>query len=438
MGTGFVGPSHYGWVPQLVPQLYPGRHDNLPSEDGCISRLPLVTYWMPEPVYFDHAATTPVKPEVVEAMAPYFGPRFGNPSSVHRWGREARVALDEARERVAACMGANADELCFTSCGTEGDNLAILGVFRTVRARGRVAAVTTPIEHKAVLAAVHEVVREGGEERIVPVLNTGVIDEAAYHRSMDERVAVASVMWVNNEVGVIQPIKQLAEHAKAAGAVFHTDGVQAFAKVEVNARETPFDLLTISGHKLGAPKGIGALYIRRGTPLEPMMHGGSQDRGRRPGTENVAFAVGLAVAAELAMAEREAECTRLLNFREQIERELLARIPDAIIHGAGASRAPHITNISIPGLSSESLLMALDLRGIACSAGSACQSGSVSASHVLSAMGVSVDNANAALRFSTGILTDEAAVARLLEILPMLAKKARGQSAPSSMAHVGA
>lgn len=395
---------------------------------------------MPEPVYFDHAATTPVKPEVVEAMAPYFGPRFGNPSSVHRWGRDARVALDEARERVAACLGANADELCFTSCGTEGDNLAILGVFRTLRANGRLTAVTTPIEHKAVLAAVHEVQREGGEERIVPVLSTGVVDSTAYGKAMDDRVAVVSVMWVNNEVGVIQPIKELAEQAKAVGAVFHTDGVQAFAKVDVNAREVPFDLLTISGHKLGAPKGIGALYIRRGTPLEPMMHGGSQDRGRRPGTENVAFAVGLAVAAEMAVAGREAECARLLKFREQIERELLAQLPDAIINGAGASRAPHITNISIPGLSSESMLMALDLRGIACSAGSACQSGSVSASHVLSAMGVSVDNANSALRFSTGMLTDEAAVARLLEVLPMLAKKARGNSAtPSSptMAHAG-
>lgn len=395
---------------------------------------------MPEPVYFDHAATTPVKPEVVDAMAPYFGARFGNPSSVHRWGRDARVALDEARERVAACLGANADEVVFTSCGTEGDNLAILGVFRTLRASGRIAAVTTPIEHKAVLAAVHEVAREGGEERIVPVLASGLVDHDAYGRAIDERVAVVSVMWVNNEVGVIQPIKQLAGQAKASGAVFHTDGVQAFSKVNVDARETPFDLLTISGHKLGAPKGIGALYIRRGTPLEPMMHGGSQDRGRRPGTENVAFAVGLAVAAEIALAECDAECRRLLKYREQIERRLLAEIPDAIIHSAAADRAPHITNISIPGLSSESMLMALDLRGIACSAGSACQSGSLSASHVLSAMGVSVDHANAALRLSTGMLTDDAAVARLLEVLPMLAKKARGQSTTPlspSMAHAG-
>lgn len=359
-------------------------------------------------------------------MAPYFGERFGNPSSVHRWGRDARVALDEARERVAACLGANADEVCFTSCGTEGDNLAVLGVFRTLKSSGRIAAVTTPIEHKAVLATVHEVAREGGEERIVPVHTSGMVNETAYSEMVDGRVAVASVMWVNNEVGVVQPIKRLAEHAKSVGAVFHTDGVQAFGKIDINARDIPFDLLAISGHKLGAPKGVGALYIRRNTPLEPMIIGGSQDRGRRAGTENVAFAVGLAVAAEMAVTEREAECARLLAFRERFEQSLLAQIPDAVIHGATGDRAPHITNVSIPGVSSESMLMALDLRGIACSAGSACQSGSVSSSHVLTAMGVTPVIANAALRFSTGCMTDDSAIDRLLEVLPMLANKARG------------
>lgn len=383
---------------------------------------------MSTPVYFDHAATTPVKPQVLEAMAPYFGARFGNPSSVHRWGREARVALDEARERVATCLGANADEVCFTSCGTEGDNLAILGVYRTLRESGRVAALTTTIEHKAVLAAVHQVAHEGGEERVVPVHASGVVNEAAYQAALDNRLAVASVMWVNNETGVVQPIQSLADQAKAVGAVFHTDGVQAFGKVDINARATPFDLLTISGHKLGAPKGIGALYIRRGTPLEPMLHGGSQDRGRRAGTENVAFAVGLAVASEMAVAEREHDCARLLAYKETLERALMAGIPDAVIHSSGATRAPHITNISIPGCDSESLLMALDLRGVACSAGSACQSGSVSASHVLTAMGVKPEIANAALRFSLGELTNDAAIERLIAVLPMLANKARGIS----------
>lgn len=383
-------------------------------------------------IYLDHAATTPVRPEVLEAMAPYFGARFGNPSSVHRWGREARVALDEARERVAACLGAHPDEVCFTSGGTEGDNFAILGAFRTRRAAGRTAAVTTPIEHKAVLAAVHQVVVEGGEERIAPVTPDGVVDEAAFAALLDDRVAVASVMWVNNETGVVQPVPALAERTRAAGALFHTDAVQAFGKVPIDARRTPFDLLTISGHKLGAPKGIGALFIRRDTAIEPLLHGGSQDRGRRPGTENVAFAVGLACAAELMVAEHEAELVRLQALRDRLEGGIRARVPDAVIHGAGAERAPHVVNVSIPGTSSESMLMALDLRGIACSAGSACQSGSVSASHVLSAMQVPPALANAALRLSLGALSDEGGVDRAVDVLAMLAGKARG--APAAVA----
>jgi len=353
---------------------------------------------MPQPVYLDHAATTPVRDEVMAAMAPFFGPRFGNPSSVHRWGREARVAVDEARERLAGCLGAHTDEVCFTSGGTEGDNFAILGSFRSLKLRGRTAAITAATEHKAILAAVHQVVLEGGEERLVHITANGLVDHAHFVKLLDERVAVASVMWVNNETGVVQDIPALVAAAKAAGALFHTDAVQAFGKVTLSARQTPFDLLTLSGHKIGAPKGIGALFIRRDTPLEPMFHGGSQDRGRRPGTENVAFAVALATAAELLLAEREEECVRLTSLRDTLERTLCARIPDAIIHGNGAPRAPHICNVSIPGTDSESMLMALDLRGIACSAGSACQSGSVSASHVLQAMGLSPAMAGSALR----------------------------------------
>ena len=381
------------------------------------------------PVYLDHAATTPVRDEVMAAMAPFFGPRFGNPSSVHRWGREARVALDEARERLAACLGAHPDEVCFTSGGTEGDNFAILGVFRTLKAQGRTAAITTPIEHKAVLAAVHQVAHEGGEERLVRVTADGLVNDAHFATLLDERVAIASVMWVNNEVGVIQDIPALAAQAKAVGAVFHTDGVQAFGKVAVDVRTQPFDLLTISGHKIGAPKGIGALYIRRDTPLEPLAHGGSQERGRRPGTENVAFAVGLATAAELVLAEHEAEQARLLALRTALEGGLRERIPGVIIHGANAPRAVHVVNVSIPGANSESLLMALDLRGIACSAGSACQSGSVSASHVLSAMGVPSELANAALRLSLGCLSTPACVERTVDVLASLAERARGTRA---------
>ncbi|HTE46218.1 MAG TPA: cysteine desulfurase family protein, partial [Gemmatimonadaceae bacterium] len=249
---------------------------------------------MPDPIYLDHAATTPVRPEVLEAMLPYYGPRFGNPSSVHRWGREARTALDEARERVARCLGATADEICFTSGGTEADNIAILGAWRARHGQGRNAIVTTPIEHKAVIASVHQAAREGAEERLCDMTATGVVDADSYDRLIRPDAAIASVMWVNNEIGIIQPISTLAERAKADGVLFHTDAVQAFGKIVIDAKAIPFDILTVSGHKIGAPKGIGAAFIRRGTVIEPLFHGGAQDRGRRPGTENVAAVIGFA------------------------------------------------------------------------------------------------------------------------------------------------
>jgi cysteine desulfurase len=380
---------------------------------------------MPDPVYLDHAATTPVREEVLEAMRPFFGARFGNPSSVHRWGREARTALDEAHERVARCIGASGDEVIFTSCGTEADNMAVLGVWRARRTEGRTAVVTTPIEHKAVLAAAHQVSREGGEERLVEMTHDGLVDRPSYDALVDERVAICSVMWVNNEIGVIQDVPALAAKAKSHGIIFHTDAVQAFGKLDVDARTTAFDVLSLSGHKIGAPKGIGALYVRRGTPIEPLMFGGAQDRGRRPGTENVAMAVGLARAAELAVAEREHEWAKLEALRIRLEATLLDRIPDAVIHGRGAPRAPHVVNISVPGTDSESLLMALDLRGIACSAGSACQSGSITPSHVLAAIGVAPDLATSAIRMSLGCLSTEACIDRVASVFPMLVEKAR-------------
>ena len=377
------------------------------------------------PVYLDHAATTPVRDEVFEAMKPFYGPRFGNPSSTHRWGREARAALDEARERVGRCLGARPDEICFTSGGTEGDNLAILGAWRALKAKGRAAIVTTPIEHKAILGAIHQAAREGAEERMLSMTADGVVDPASFDELVDDAVAVCSIMWVNNEIGSIQPIPELAAVARQRGALFHTDAVQAFGKVRIDAVKQQFDFLTISGHKFGAPKGIGALFIRRGTALEPLMHGGTQDRGRRPGTENVAAAVGLARAAELTMAEFDAHCARLRKLREKLEAGILARVPDAVIHGKGAERAPHIVNVSVPGTDSESLLMALDLRGIAASGGSACQSGSISPSHVLTAIGVRPDLASAAVRMSLGSLTTDACIDRVIDVFPALVAKAR-------------
>ncbi len=388
---------------------------------------------MPEPIYLDHAATTPVRPDVLEAMLPFFGPRFGNPSSMHRWGREARTALDEARERVARCLGASPDEICFTSGGTEADNIAILGAWRVQRRKGRNAILTTPIEHKAVLGAVHQAVREGAEDRLCSMTADGVVDAASFDSLLGDGTAIASAMWVNNEIGTIQPIARLVESTKTHGALFHTDAVQAFGKLEIDVRAVRFDMLSISGHKIGAPKGIGAMFIRRGTAIEPLFHGGSQDRGRRPGTENVAEVVGLARAAELAVAEREAEVARLDRLRSRLEEAIVARIPDAVIHGRGAAhRAPHIVNVSVPGTDSESLLMALDLKGIGCSAGSACQSGSVSPSHVLSAIGVKPELASAAIRMSLGSLTTDADIARVSDVFPALVERARGLSGVAS------
>ena len=379
---------------------------------------------MPAPIYLDHAATTPVRREVFEAMEPFYGPRFGNPSSTHRWGREARAALDEARERVARCLGAHTDEICFTSGGTEADNLAVLGPWRARDKRRRVV-LTTPIEHKAVLGSVQQAVREGAEERLAPVTHGGVVDIEGVDALLGDDVAVCTIMWVNNEIGTIQPVPELASRAKLRGIVFHTDAVQAFGKVPVDVREAPVDLLTISGHKIGAPKGCGAIFIRRGTVLESLFHGGSQDRGRRPGTENVAGAVGLARAAELALSERDEEMARLGALRDRLEAALLSRVPDAVVHGRGVPRAAHILNLSVPGTDSESLLMALDLAGVACSSGSACQSGNVAPSHVLLALGVSRELATAAVRMSLGALTTDECITRVSELFPALITKAR-------------
>lgn len=388
---------------------------------------------MPEPIYLDHAATTPVRAEVLEAMLPFYGPRFGNPSSVHRWGREARTALDEARERVARCLGASPDEICFTSGGTESDNLAILGAWRAHRDHGRNAIVTTPIEHKAVLASVHQAAREGADERFCQMTASGVVDMATFDSVLGNDTSIATVMWVNNEIGTVQPIERIAQATKARGALFHTDAVQAFGKITIDAKAIPFDVLSVSGHKIGAPKGVGAMFIRRGIVVEPLLHGGSQDRGRRPGTENVAYAVGFAHAAELAVAEREAECERLERLRIRLENAILAAIPDAMIHGRdAASRAPHILSVSVPGTDSESMLMALDLRGIGCSAGSACQSGSITPSHVLSALGVEPDLASSAIRMSIGSLTTDACIDRVAEVFPALVNKARGVARSAS------
>jgi cysteine desulfurase len=381
--------------------------------------------------YLDHAATTPVRPEVREAMLPYLGDEaFGNPSSAHRFGRAARAGIEEAKRQVAHALGAEPNQVIFTSGGTEADNLAVIGAALAARERGgpfRAAVAAT--EHKAILAAAHAVAHLGGEEIVLPVGGDGVVDEAALDQALARGVAVVSVMWVNNEVGTIQPVARLAERCRAAGVIFHSDAVQAFGKVPVSIRDVPCTLLTISGHKIGAPKGVGALVVRDRRAVEALLHGGGQQFGLRPGTENVPGIIALGRAVELAAAEQAELAQRLTGLRDALEAGLVSRFPDIRIHGREGPRAPHVLNASFPGTDSEAMLMHLDLAGIACSAGSACSTGSVEPSHVLTAMGVPRELGVAALRFSLGRSSTAADVDTLLAALPKVVEKVRSLSA---------
>src|SRR5216117_4481199 len=382
-------------------------------------------------VYLDNAATTPVRPEVLEAMLPYLGPdAFGNPSSPHRFGRAARAGVEEAKRRIAAALGADPGQVIFTSGGTEADNLAVIGCALAARERGRPFRVAvSAIEHKAVLAAAHAVARLGGEEIILPVNGQGEVVEDALSEALARGVAVVSVMWVNNEVGVVQPVARLAARCREAQTCFHSDAVQAFGKIPVSLTDVGCTLLTISGHKIGAPKGIGALLVRDRQAVEAIIHGGGQQFGIRPGTENVPGIVGLAKAVELAADEQAdlAPCVR--SLRDELERRLLEVMPDAVINGWQAERAPHVCNVSIPGTDSEALLMHLDLAGIACSSGSACSTGAVEPSHVLTAMGVPRELGVAALRFSFGRENTAEDVEAVVAVLPRIIEKVRALSA---------
>src|SRR5881296_141670 len=382
-------------------------------------------------VYLDNAATTPVRPEVLEAMLPYLGKdAFGNPSSAHRFGRAARAGVEEAKRTIAEALGAEPGQVIFTSGGTEADNLAVIGSALAARDRGgpfRVAVAAT--EHKAVLAAAHAVQHLGGEEVILPVAASGAVEQEALDRAVLRGVAVVSVMWVNNEVGTMQPVGSLAARCREAGVSFHSDAVQALGKVPLSLREVGCTLLTISGHKIGAPKGIGALIVRDRHAVEAIIHGGGQQFGIRPGTENVPGIVGLGAAVELAAREQAAFAARVAALRDELERRLLAVVPDAVINAANGRRAPHVTSVSIPGTDSEALLMHLDLAGIACSSGSACSTGAVEPSHVLTAMGVPRDLGVAALRFSFGKENTLDDIEAVIAALPKIVEKVRQLSA---------
>ncbi len=383
---------------------------------------------MPQPpVYLDHAATTPVRPEVLDAMLPYLGSEtFGNPSSAHRFGRAARAGVERARQQVAEGLGAEPGQVVFTSGGTEADNLAVIGPALAVRKRdGAMAVVVSAVEHKAVLAAAHAVAELGGREIVLPVTRQGIVQMDALDEALIHQPAVVSIMWVNNETGVVQPIQEIGHRCEAAGVPFHTDAVQAVGKVNIDVAEAGCSMLTVSGHKIGAPKGIGALVVRDADMLEPIIHGGGQQAGVRPGTENVPGIIGLGLAVELAAAEQADEAARLALLRDALVGHLRSAVSDIVVVGDGGPMAPHILNVLIPGTDSEAMIMHLDLAGIAVSTGSACTTGAVEPSHVHTAMGISAEQAVTAIRFSLGHESSSDDIVRAADVVPGCVAKVR-------------
>jgi cysteine desulfurase len=387
-----------------------------------------------QPLYLDHAATTPMRPEVRDAMAPYLEEVFGNPSSTHTWGRRAAAALEEARARAAAALGARSSEVLFVRGGTESDNLAVLGAAAAARERGRSPLlVHSAIEHKAVLEAATASAAMGGATRSIPVDVNGALDLDALDEALGLRPDLVSVMWVNNEVGTVLPLEEIARRAHANGTLVHSDAVQAVGKVpvQVGTADSP-DLLTVTGHKIYGPKGTGILYVRRGVSLRPLLVGGGQERGLRPGTEDVAGAWGMAVALELAVREQAREAERLRALRDRLEAALEAGIDGLVVHGARGTRAPHVSNVGIPAVDQEALLAALDLEGIAASSGSACNSGVTRASHVLRALHGSEADGRASVRFSLGRSTTAPDVDRAAAATAALARRLRSTAAAGS------
>ncbi len=364
--------------------------------------------------YLDNNATTPVLPAVLEAMLPYFNAEFGNASSIHHHGQHTRAAVERARESVAALLGARAAEIVFTSGGTEADNLAVFGL-----ARPGDHVITSTIEHHAVLNACRWLEQAGCEVTYLPVDPRGIVDPEDLRRALRPNTRLISIMMANNETGVLQPIEQLAAIAAEADVYFHTDAVQAAGKVPIDVSRLGVDLLSISGHKIHAPQGVGALYVRKGTLIRPMIHGGRHERGRRAGTENVAGIVGLGKAAELARAGlSNGEAAQMAELRDRIERTILGQTDGVGVNSAGAPRVPNTTNIWFEGIEGEALVIALDLKGVAVSTGAACSSGAIEPSHVLTAMGLSPEHARSSLRFSLGKQNTADDVDLLLATLP--------------------
>jgi cysteine desulfurase len=375
-------------------------------------------------VYLDNNATTRVAPEVVETMLPFFTERYGNPSSMHRFGGAVHAELEKARERVAALIHADPSEIVFTSCGSESDNLAIFGA---VERLGRdTTVVTTRVEHPAVLQSCRELRERGYRVIEVGVMADGTLDLDAYSAALaTPGPKFVSMMWANNETGVVFPIALAAEKARAAGAVFHTDAVQAVGRLaEVDVSRVPVNLLSLSGHKLHAPKGVAALYIRRGTRLKPILRGGHQERGLRPGTENIPSIVGLGKAAELAMDELREGPARIAAMRDRLEAGLL-KCPDSLVNGSRRMRLPNTLNISFEYIEGEAILCHLSDAGVCASSGSACTSGSLEPSHVIRAMGVPFTAVHGSIRFSFGKYNTEADVDHVLSVMPGIVDRLR-------------
>ena len=378
-------------------------------------------------IYFDYAATSPVRNEVFEEIKPYFSSFFGNPSSIYQLGQEAKQAIETARQTVARVLGGRTDEIFFTSCGSESDNWALRGVAEALQQKGN-HIITTKIEHHAVLHTAQYLERHGFTVTYLDVDQDGLISLEELEKAITPKTILISVMAANNEIGTLQPLKEIGAIAKRHGVLFHTDAVQAVGHVPLDVEEMQIDLLSLSGHKLGAPKGIGALYIRKGTPIHPFLLGGGQEKKQRAGTENVASIVGLAKAMALAAEEMEEETARLTVLREKLINGLLEKIPHSQVNGHRTKRLPGNCNLSFAFVEGESILMLLDAAGIAASSGSACTSGSLDPSHVLLALGLSHELAHGSVRFTLGLGTTEAEVDYVLEVLPDIVARLREMS----------
>jgi cysteine desulfurase len=376
-------------------------------------------------IYLDHAATTPIHPEVREAMLPFLDGAFGNPSSIHQFGRMARNAVDRAREQVARAMNADPARIVFTSGGTEADNLAVIGAAHARLQDGKNHVITTQIEHHAVLDACRHLERNGFEVTYLPVDRSGMVDLDALRRAVTNRTGVISVMYGNNEVGTLQPIREIGEFARERGVTFHTDAVQAFGVEELDAKNLRVDLITVSSHKINGPKGVGALYISPKAKLSPRAFGGSQERKIRPGTENVIGIVGFGKAAELAAKNRDSHRSEMLKLRQTMLQELSGHGVRFTVNGHPDRFLPHILNLGFPGADSETLLMNLDLEGVACSSGSACTSGTLEVSHVLVAMGLEEEIVRSSLRFSFGLGTTESQIREAARIIATVLERLR-------------